>query len=165
VGSDHAGLGPLPDVAFRAHLDDVRLGGPGRGSVAGSRAEVTVSTRSIGAAVETAVRAGHPSMPVTSVDTDPAAGTIAVALGPGGLGRLTLRPAITGGRVTLTVASLTVLGRPVAADAIGSTGGGLGAGPGPQRPYPLGLAATTVQVLPTGMVITLKGGPSTLGGS
>ncbi|GAA4996673.1 LmeA family phospholipid-binding protein [Kitasatospora paranensis] len=168
VGSDHAGLGPLPDVSFRAHLDDVRLGGPGRGSVAGTRAEVTVPTGSIGAAVEAVVRATHPSMPVASVDTDPAAGTVTVALGPGGVGLLTLRPAVTGGRVTLTVASLTVLGRPVAADALGGPGGlggGLGALPGPQRPYPLGLTATSVRTLPTGLTITLKGGPSTLGGS
>ncbi|OKI17497.1 DUF2993 domain-containing protein [Streptomyces sp. CB03911] len=154
VSSEDARLGPLPQAAVRARLDDVRLGGTT--AVARTHAEVTVPARSLGTAVRTA--AG--SMPVGQVRTDPAAGTVEVALGQGGFGRLTLRPVIADGKVSLTVSNLTVLGRSVPPDDLGK------AVPGPAdgRPYPLGLRAGSVQVLPDGLRVVLDGGPGTLSG-
>ncbi|MFD0262861.1 hypothetical protein ACFVH7_31870 [Kitasatospora indigofera] len=179
LSTEDARLGPLPQVTVRARLDDVRLGAAT--SVAGTHAEVTVPVRSLGAAV----RAAAGSVPVGQVRSDPVAGTVEVALGQGGLGRLTLRPVIADGRVSLTVSSLTVLGRAVPPGSLGSAGGlgsadglagaggpagadgtggagGLGAADG--RPYPLGLRAGSVQVLPEGLRVVLDGGPGTLSG-
>jgi len=159
IGSDDAQLGHLTHVSVRAQLDDVRLGG--EAAMAGARAEVTVPTLSIGDAVRTAI----PSMQVASVTTDPTSGTIAVVLGLGGAGKLTLRPEISDGRVSLSVADLTVFGRSVPPDRLGTAGSGLGSAEGPQRPYPLGLKATSVQVLPDSLRVTLEGGSGTLAGS
>ncbi|MFE2913167.1 LmeA family phospholipid-binding protein [Kitasatospora indigofera] len=161
LSTEDARLGPLPQVTVRARLDDVRLGAAT--SVAGTHAEVTVPVRSLGAAV----RAAAGSVPVGQVRSDPVAGTVEVTLGQGGLGRLTLRPVIADGRVSLTVSSLTVLGRAVPPSSLGSAGGlggagGLGAADG--RPYPLGLRAGSVQVLPEGLRVVLDGGPGTLSG-
>ncbi|MCX5207796.1 DUF2993 domain-containing protein [Kitasatospora sp. NBC_00240] len=153
ISSEDARLGPLPQATVRAHLDDVRLG-PGT-SVAATHAEVTVPVRSLDAAV----RGAAGSMPVGQVRTDPAAGTVEVALGRGGFGRLTLRPVIADGRVSLTVSSLTVLGRAVPPDSLGQDGRLGGAA---DRPYPLGLRAGSVQVLQEGLRVVLDGGPGTL---
>ncbi|MFE3110315.1 hypothetical protein ACFXKJ_12970 [Kitasatospora indigofera] len=167
LSTEDARLGPLPQVTVHARLDDVRLGAAT--SVAGTHAEVTVPVRSLDAAV----RAAAGSVPVGQVRSDPGAGTVEVALGQGGLGRLTLRPVIADGRVSLTVSSLTVLGRAVPPGSLGGAGGlgsagglagagGLGAADG--RPYPLGLRAGSVQVLPEGLWVVLDGGPGTLSG-
>ncbi|MFJ1708644.1 LmeA family phospholipid-binding protein [Kitasatospora sp. NPDC088346] len=157
VSSDDALVGPLAHASVRAHLDGVRLGGT-TARVAGSHAEVTVPTASIGAAVQDAV----PSMPVGAVTTDPAAGTVVVTLGRGGIGRLTLRPTLDAGRVSFPVAELTLLGRSVPPERLGAAAHGLGPAAGPQRPYPLALRATTATVLPDGVRITLDGGPADL---
>lgn len=153
ISSEDARLGPLPQAAVRARLDDVRLGGTT--TVARTHAEVTVPVRSLGAAV----RAAAGSTPVGQVRTDPAAGTVEVALGQGGFGRLTLRPVIADGRVSLTVSSLTVLGRGLPPDDPGRGGGW---GPSDGRPYPLGLRAGSVQVLADGLRVVLDGGPGTV---
>ncbi|MEZ0095807.1 LmeA family phospholipid-binding protein [Streptacidiphilus sp. EB129] len=158
ISSDDAQVGPLPQVTVQARLEGIRLGG-GAASVSATHAEVTVPTRSIGVAVQAAV----PSMAVTSVTTQPAAGTIVVAIGPGGVGQLTLRPVLADGRVSLTVAGLTVFGRSVPSASLGGLGGGAGSGLSSGRQtYPLGLRATSVQLLPTALRVTLTGGPTPL---
>ncbi|MFI1400438.1 LmeA family phospholipid-binding protein [Streptomyces sp. NPDC020681] len=157
ISSDDAHLGPLPQVSVDARLDDVRLGDEAR--VSSTHAEVTVPTYSIGAAVQAAA----PAAAVSSVATDPAGGTIAVGLGPGGQGQLTLRPAIVDGKVLFSVDGLTVFGRAVPPSRLGSIGSGLGAGAGAQEGrYPLGLKATSLRVGEDGVRVTLIGGPSTL---
>ncbi|MFE9629595.1 DUF2993 domain-containing protein [Streptomyces sp. NPDC006463] len=159
ISSDDARLGPLSQVCVRARLDDVRLGE--RTTVGSSHAQVTASTQSIATAIRTAV----PSVPVTTVTTDPANGTVLAAVGPGGAGQLTLRPVLADGRVTLAVDGLTVFGRSVPAGRFGMGNGGLGAGTGGLKQYPLGLKATSVHVRPDGLHVTLTGGPSTLAGA
>jgi hypothetical protein len=163
LSSDDATLGPLSHVAVRASLDDIRLGGA-RSTVGGAQAQVTVPTESIAAAIRNAA----PSVSVSSVTGDHAAGTILVGVGPGGIGQLTLHPQVVDGRVTLTVAGLTVLGRPVPTSGLGGSGlggsalGGSGLGSGPQRAYPLGLRATSVTVRPDALRIDLTGGATVL---
>ncbi|WP_354644358.1 LmeA family phospholipid-binding protein [Kitasatospora camelliae] len=159
IGSDEARYGRLPRISVRARLDDVRLGGTTR--VGGSRVEVTVPLASVGAAVQAAV----PTVAVGAVTADPASGEIEVALGRGGLGKVTMRPVITDGRVSLPVTSATVLGRPVAPENL-SRFGGLGAGQADGRATGpanrLGLTADTLRLQPDALHITLTGGPATL---
>jgi hypothetical protein len=156
ISSSNAHLGPLSQVSVQAQLDNVRLGG--KATMSGAHAVFTVPALSIGVAVQAAVG----SVPVTSVTTDPASGTIAVALGPGGIGQLTLHPVITGGKLSLPVAGLTVFGRSVPPSRLGKAGRGLGSASGVQRAYPLSLKATSLHVLPYGLQVTLSGGPGIL---
>ncbi|MEU9256793.1 LmeA family phospholipid-binding protein [Streptomyces sp. NPDC048270] len=158
VSSDDARIGRLSHVRVRARLDGVRLGD--RASVAGTRAQVTASPQSIAAAI----RGAAPSVPVAAVTTDPAAGTVLAAVGPGGAGQLTLRPVLARGKVTLAVEGFTVFGRSVPTARLGLGEGGLGAEAG-GRDYPLGLTATSVQVRPDGVHVALTGGPGALPGT
>ncbi|HYZ53775.1 MAG TPA: DUF2993 domain-containing protein [Streptosporangiaceae bacterium] len=155
----NAKLGPLSQVSVQLQLENVRLGG--KATVSGARAEFTVPAKSIGDAVQAAV----PYIPVTSVTTDPASGTIAVALGPGGGGQLTLHPVIAGGKLSFPVAGLTVMGHSLPLGNLGMAGRGFGPASGVQRAYPLRLKATSLQVLPDGLQVTLSGGPGILAGS
>lgn len=154
VGSDDARVGRLSGVRVRARLDDVRLGG--RATVGGTRAEVTVSP----GAIADAIRGAAPAVAVASVTADPAAGTVLAAVGPGGAGRLTLRPALADGKVTLAVDGLTVFGRSVPADRLGLDR--LAPGPDARAAYPLGLRATSAVVRPDGLHVSLEGGPGPL---
>ncbi|MFE3765845.1 DUF2993 domain-containing protein [Streptomyces sp. NPDC059104] len=154
VGSDNARVGRLSGVRVRARLDDVRFGG--RATVGGTRAEVTVSP----GAIADAIRATAPAVTVASVTADPAAGTVLAAVGPGGAGRLTLRPALADGKVTLAVDGLTVFGRTVPAGRLGLDG--LGPGPDARAAYPLGLRATSAEVRADGLHVSLEGGPGPL---
>jgi LmeA-like phospholipid-binding len=157
ITSSNAHFGPLSQVSVQARLDNVRLGG--KAMMSGAHAEFTIPAQSIGDAVQAAV----PSIPVASVATDPASGMIAVAVGPGGIGQLMLHPVITGGKLSLPVAGLAVMGRSLPPGSLGKAGRGLGPVSGVQRAYPLGLKATSLQVLPDGLQVTLSGGPGILG--
>lgn len=116
IGSEDADIGALSEVSVHAQLDDVRFAG--RRTVGAVHVEVTVPLQSLASAVQAAA----PSMAVSSVTTDPGAGTITLAVGPGGLGQLTLHPAITDGRISVTVADLTVFGRFLPIGRPGSSG-------------------------------------------
>ncbi|MFR9795057.1 DUF2993 domain-containing protein [Streptomyces sp. MS06] len=156
VSSGDAALGPLTGVGVSARLHDVAL--DATPTVASTDATVTVPE----AAIADAVRAKAPSVTVDSVTADPAAGTLTAAVGAGGLGRLTLEPLLSDGRVTFTATSLTVLGRELPVDSLGQGASGAGTGDGEFRPYPLGLRATSLAVTQDGVRITLHGGPSKL---
>ncbi|MFF4387944.1 DUF2993 domain-containing protein [Streptomyces sp. NPDC001552] len=156
VSSDDARVGRLSHVRVRARLDDVRLGEAT--TVGAAHADVTVSTQSLAAAIRGAV----PSVAVAAVTTDPATGTVLADVGPGGLGRLTLRPVLADGKVTLAVDGLTLFGRSVPTDRLGIGAGGFGPQSGAPKEYPLGLAATSAEVRPDGLHVSLTGGPSTL---
>ncbi|MFA7761940.1 LmeA family phospholipid-binding protein [Streptomyces sp. NRRL S-448] len=156
ISSDDARVGRLSQVRVRARLDDVRLGGTT--TVGGTHADVTVSTLSLAAAIRDAV----PSVAVAAVTTDPAKGTVLADVGPGGLGQLTLRPVLADGKVTLAVDGLTLFGRSVPTDRLGIGAGGFGPQAGAPKEYPLGLAATSAEVRPDGLHVSLTGGPSTL---
>ncbi|WP_329095631.1 LmeA family phospholipid-binding protein [Streptomyces sp. NBC_01439] len=156
ISSDDARVGRLSQVRVRARLDDVRLGETN--TVGSTRADVTVSTQSLAAAIRNAV----PSVAVADVTTDPAKGTILTDVGPGGLGRLTLRPVLADGKVTLGVDGLTLFGRSVPTSRLGIGADGFGPQSGAPKEYPLGLAATSAEVRPDGLHVSLTGGPSTL---
>ncbi|MFD9476059.1 MULTISPECIES: LmeA family phospholipid-binding protein [Streptomyces] len=158
ISSDDARVGRLSQVRVRARLDDVRLGGTT--TVGGTHADVTVSTQSLAGAIRDAV----PSVAVGAVTTDPAKGTVLADVGPGGLGRLTLRPVLADGKVTLAVDGLTLFGRSVPTDRLGIGAGGFGPQAGAPKEYPLGLAATSAEVRPDGLHVSLTGGPSALSG-
>ncbi|MFF4421761.1 LmeA family phospholipid-binding protein [Streptomyces sp. NPDC001549] len=158
ISSDDARVGRLSQVRVRARLDDVRLGGTT--TVGGTHADVTVSTQSLAAAIREAV----PSVAVAAVTTDPAKGTVLADVGPGGLGQLTLRPVLADGKVTLAVDGLTLFGRSVPTDRLGIGASGFGPQAGTPKEYPLGLAATSAEIRPDGLHVSLTGGPSTLSG-
>ncbi|MEY9876378.1 hypothetical protein ABH931_005888 [Streptacidiphilus sp. MAP12-33] len=153
--SDDATVGRLGPVSVRASLDDVRLGGT-TPTVGGTTAEVSVPDQ----AVADAVQAAAPSVTVDAVTAQPAAGTLVVALGPGGVAQLTLRPTLTDGRVAVTTVSATVLGRPLPADRLAALTSGLARQTA--HAYPLGLRATSVTVTADGLRVRLAGGPSPL---
>ncbi|WP_079407190.1 LmeA family phospholipid-binding protein [Streptomyces sp. 3211] len=156
ISSDEARVGRLSHVRVRARLDDVRPGDTT--TVGGSRVQVAVSTQSLAAAIREAV----PSVAVGRVTTDPAQGKVLAEVGPGGVGRLALRPVLADGKVTLAVDALTLFGRYVPTDRLGIGEGGLGPQAGAPKEYPLGLAATSAEVRPDGLHIALAGGPSVL---
>ncbi|MFD8985226.1 LmeA family phospholipid-binding protein [Streptomyces sp. NPDC059564] len=148
ISSDAARVGTLSPLRVQARLDDVRLGA--KATVGSTRAEVTVPPQ----AIADAIRTTRPGVPVASVSTDPENGTVLAAVGPGGAGQLTLRPALADGKVSLAVDGLTVFGRSVPADRFGPQ-----AQAQAPRAYPLGLAATSVRVRADGLHVTLTGGP------
>jgi hypothetical protein len=160
IGSDDAEVGSLSAVSVQAQLDDVRLAG--RRTVAAARVEVTVPPQALASAVQAAV----PSASVSSVTAGPGTGTITMAVGPAGLGQLTLHAAVVDGRVSVTVAALTVFGRSVPPGRLGDPGtttSGPGSALGREGPYPLGLKATSVLVLPDGgLRVALSAGPGPL---
>jgi len=164
ISSDDAAIGVLSSVSVRAQLDDVRLAG--RRTVDAAHVEVTVPPQSLARAVQAAA----PSTAVSSVTADPSAGTVTMAVGPAGLGQLTLRAAVVDGRVAVTVAGLTVFGRAVPTGRLGQAGesgaagaAGAGSAMGPKGPYPLGLKATSVRVLADGgLQVALSAGPGPL---
>ncbi|WP_052849053.1 LmeA family phospholipid-binding protein [Streptomyces avicenniae] len=156
VSGDAATVGRLGGVRVQARAEDVRAAGPGA-TAARTHAEVTVPTAAIGRAA----RSGDRGLPVGDVTADPAAGTLTVALGDGGLGHVTLRPVLRDGRVSTEVAGAEVLGIPLPAgttdriaDSIGDLGG--------DGAYPLGLRPTTVGVTDEGIHVVLDGGPTRL---
>uniref|UniRef100_A0AAU2JLZ5 DUF2993 domain-containing protein n=1 Tax=Streptomyces sp. NBC_00049 TaxID=2903617 RepID=A0AAU2JLZ5_9ACTN len=156
ISSDAARVGRLSEVRVRARLDGVRLGESA--TVSATRAEVTAPTRSIA----DAIRAAAPSVAVGAVTTDPAKGTVLAAVGPGGVGQLTLRPVLADGKVTLSVDGVTVFGRSVPLGRLGLSDGALGEASGVPKEYPLGLRATSVDVRTDGLHVDLKGGPADL---
>lgn len=159
ISSSDATLGQFTQVSVNAQLDGVTLGSTP--TVTSTRAEITVPLQSIAAAIQSKAS----SMAVSSVTTDPAAGTVTAAIGPGGIAQLTLKPALANGRVTFSATSLTVMGRPLPLSALGQAGNGLGSNSGTQQPYPLGMKATALTVGSDGVQVTLSGGPSSLQGT
>jgi hypothetical protein len=159
ISSDDATFGQVSGVSVQAQLNDVRLGGHAK--VASSSAEITVPTQSIADAVQAKVSRTQ----VSSVTTDPSSGTITVALGPGGVGQLTLKPELTNGQVSMSATGLTVMGRSLPLSALGQAGSGLGQAQAAGHAYPLGLKATSLTVGTNGLQVALSGGSSTLAGS
>ncbi|GAA2749634.1 LmeA family phospholipid-binding protein [Kitasatospora cinereorecta] len=148
-----ARLGRIPHAVLRLHLDGVRLG-PAP-SLTGSRAEVDVPTASIAAVVADAA----PALTLDEARTDPAAGTLVLDLGPGGMVELTLRPSIADSRVTFSVVSLYALGRPAPPEQTAALTSRLAT---PAPAYPLALTPTSLTVTTTGLHLTLTGGPTDL---
>jgi hypothetical protein len=156
VTSDDATLGPLPGVRVSAEVKDVRLGH--EPTVRRTHAEVTVPTQSIGEAIRTAA----PSVNITSVAADTQQDTLVVSFGPGGQGQLTLRPTLSKGKITFPVQKVTLFGRAVDPARLGEVGTGLR--PDADKPYPLGIKATSVTITDGGVRVVLDGGRSPLKG-
>ncbi|MFE0462389.1 LmeA family phospholipid-binding protein [Kitasatospora sp. NPDC058965] len=156
ITARNAQVGAVGGLGVRVRLRDLRPG-HGRTAVGSSSAEVAVPTGSIAAAV----RARIPSLPVAGVTDDPAAGTVTVVLGAGGLGRIVLRPQLTGGRVGLGVTGASLLGRPLPSDRVGQLAAALDAATA-GRPYPLAMTATALRVTDDGLRVTLTGGATTV---
>lgn len=157
ISTDDAVVGPLPQVAVNAQLDDVVFSGTL--TVKDTHVQVTVPPSSIASALHTAA----PSIAVDSVTADPSDGTVVAAIGPGGLGQLKLKPDLKGGRVTVSVVSLTAMGMDVPLSSIPQLGADLTTQSARQH-YPLGLTAKSVQVDDAGVQVDLSGGPSELKG-
>ncbi|WP_158719019.1 LmeA family phospholipid-binding protein [Streptomyces globisporus] len=160
ISSDSARFGPLSRVTVQAQLNDVHLNS-GKATVDNTHVRVTVPTQSIASAIQ----ATAPSVPVSSVTTDPGSGTITAAIGSGGIGLLTLHPVLKDGKASLAVDGLTVFGRSVPTSRLGMKDGDLGTASGVKQTYPLGLKASVADVQPDGLHVTLTGGPSTLPGA
>jgi hypothetical protein len=150
--SDDATLGRLGPVDVQVRLDDVRFGGSAP-TVGDASAAVTVPLQSVADSVQAAV----PSATVDGVTADPAAGTLRVMLGPGGVVQLTLRPSLTDGRVGVTAVSADIFGEAMSADRLATLTSGLDRRA--QHAYPLGLRATSVQVDADGLRVELTAGP------
>ncbi|MEE1821542.1 DUF2993 domain-containing protein [Streptomyces sp. BE20] len=156
LSADNARLGGLSGASARITLTDVRFAASVP-SAAGVSAQITVPADALAATV----RDSGQSLPVGAARTDPAAGTIELGLGSGGTGRLTLKPALTDGRVTITATALEFLGRTITGPQLDRINERLTArkqGGG----YPLGLSPTALAVTPTGLALTLSAGPTTL---
>ncbi|MFD4531708.1 DUF2993 domain-containing protein [Kitasatospora sp. NPDC059803] len=155
LGADNAHLGPLTGASVRITLDDLHLAEPATASDV--RATVTIPADSL---AET-IRDSGQGVPVSSTRTDPATGTLLLALGPGGMGQLTLKPALAGDRVTITATSLQFLGRTITGPQLDQINTKLTARK-QQADYPLSLKPVSLTVTPTGLALTLASGPTTL---
>ncbi|MFJ7075491.1 LmeA family phospholipid-binding protein [Streptomyces sp. NPDC098781] len=155
VSSDDATLGRMPDVSVAVRLEDLSLRSDGA-TVARTQAHIEVPAASV---LSLAAASGG-RLPVSGVHPDEAAGTLTLTLGQGGLGSATLRPEIEEGRVTLYVDSAEVLGRPAPAAMVERIRHSLSERT--DRPYPLGLRATSLDVTATGLKVALKGGGTRL---
>ncbi|MEV7781070.1 DUF2993 domain-containing protein [Kitasatospora sp. NPDC088351] len=156
LSADNARLGGLSGASARITMNDVRIAEPAP-SAADVKADITIPADALAAAV----RDGGQSLPVGTARTDPAAGTIELGLGAGGTGRLTLKPALTEGRVTITATALQFLGRTVTGPQLDRINERLTAKK-QSADYPLGLKPTALTVTPAGLALTLTAGPTTL---
>ncbi|MFJ4677559.1 MULTISPECIES: DUF2993 domain-containing protein [unclassified Kitasatospora] len=155
LSADDARLGPLPGASVRVTLDDLHLAEPA--TVSEVRADVTIPADSLARAVGDSDQ----GVPVSGARTDPAAGTLLLSVGPNGMGRLTLKPALADGRVTVTATELQLLGRTVTGPPLDRINARLTARHR-QADYPLSLEPLSLTVTPTGLALTLASGPTTL---
>ncbi|MEV7937292.1 MULTISPECIES: DUF2993 domain-containing protein [unclassified Kitasatospora] len=155
LGADDAHLGSLTGASVRITLDDLHLAEPATASDV--RATVTIPADSLAGAIHDSGQ----GVPVSSTRTDPATGTLLLALGPGGMGQLTLKPALADGRVTITATSLQFLGRTITGPQLDQINTKLTAR-NRQADYPLSLKPVSLTVTPTGLALTLASGPTTL---
>ncbi|MCX4744179.1 DUF2993 domain-containing protein [Kitasatospora sp. NBC_01287] len=151
----NARLGPLTGASVRITLDGVHLAKPATASDV--RATVTIPTDSLAEAI----RDSGQGVPVNSARADPATGTLLLTLGPGGMGQLTLKPALTDGRVTITATSLRFLDRTITGPQLDQINSRLTARNQPAA-YPLSLKPVSLTVTPTGLALTLASGHTTL---
>lgn len=159
VDAAHAHLGQVPDAAFHARLEDVRLTGGAEGPAEVGSARVTVLVPSSAVAE---MAGGSGSLPVAGVRTDPGDGTLTLLIGQGGLGSVTVRPGTDGGRVAMTVTAVEVLGRPAPEAVTERIRDSVALRADPED-YPLGLRATSVRVEDDGIHVRLEtDGPATL---
>ncbi|MFE3268769.1 DUF2993 domain-containing protein [Streptomyces sp. NPDC059215] len=151
LDATHARVGRIPDASFHARLEGVRLtGGDRRAEVASARVTVLVPPGAL--AGPTGDSGG---LPVTGVRTDPRRGTVTLLFGQGGLGSVTVRPGITGGRVRMTVTSVEIMGR-AAPEAVARRVRDAVAGRAGPADYPLGLRATSARVEGDGVHVALR---------
>jgi hypothetical protein len=156
VHGDAVGLGRVRGAELDVRLTDVQPGD----SVGRSHAEVRLPTASVLATAQSAVH----RLPVTDAVADPAAGTFRLTVGRGGLGQVTVRPEVRGGRVAMDVTGAEFLGMAAPEGLLDRLRENVGdpVGDDPEG-YPLGLAVTTLTVGPDGLYVALDGGPSPLG--
>ncbi|WP_182357942.1 LmeA family phospholipid-binding protein [Tomitella gaofuii] len=149
------GEAAMRGLQLRSTIHDIRLPeGDGTGSVGSSEATVTWGNDDMLASLQTLPF----GMLITGVTSDPAAGTIDVAVA-GGLGRISLTPRISGNVVTMEASDITAFG-------IGLPTGGA------QQiidlltrnlaDYPLEMAPQSVDVTGKGLQVRLTGGQAPL---
>ncbi len=156
LSGDNARLGRLTGASVRITLEGVDLAGPTR-TVAQARATVTIPAGSLAEAIGDS----GPGLPVSGARTDPATGTVLLALGPGGTGRLTLKPVLVDGRVTLAATDLQFLGRAITGPQLDRINTRL-AERDERSDYPLSLTPVSLTVTPAGLALTLASGPTEL---
>ncbi|QDQ98270.1 DUF2993 domain-containing protein [Tomitella fengzijianii] len=160
VNSDSINLaGPgeasMRGLQLRSTIHDISLPeGDGTGTVGSSEASVSWANDDMLASLQTLPF----GMLISGVTTDPATGTIDVAVA-GGLGSMSLTPRIEGGVVTMQASDITAFG-------IGLPTGGA------QQiidlltrnlaEYPLQMQPTSVDVTDQGLQVKLQGGPAPL---
>ncbi|MFG2291982.1 hypothetical protein [Streptomyces sp. NPDC048603] len=164
VSADEASFGLVTGASVRLTLDGVTMGEDGRGTVGSVEGRVTVPT----GAVRDSLAAGDRALPVSSVSTDPASGTLRLGIGPGGAATVLLRPGLTGGRLSFTVAGATLLGRPAPERMVSAVRDGLAARQADSAADPdtaalPGLAPESVRVTEQGLEVTLRGEDVRLG--
>jgi len=153
LDADHVRLRRIPDVSVDATLHDLTLRGGHR--VDGTDATVTLAPSSLTELAGRAVR-----LPGLSVTTSPQQGTLSFdALG--GLAHVVERPELRGDDLSLVPQSATVFGRSLGASQVRQLGDRSASRP--LSGLPFGLEPRAVRVAPTGLVISLHGGPTDLG--
>ncbi|WP_250399400.1 hypothetical protein [Streptomyces cellostaticus] len=108
VTGDSARLGRIDGATVDLRLTGLELGGsPHADRIRGS---ITVPPE----AVARALQQSAPGLAVSGVRPDPSSGTLVITV-QGGLGTLTVRPALSGGKVVLTLDDARIMGRPAPA--------------------------------------------------
>lgn len=147
VTGDEAPLGPVTGAAVRLDLEGIALRGNGRGTVDAVHGRITVPAGAVRAWL------GSSCLPVSAVTPDPAAGTLRLALGPGGALTVTLRPELRDGRLGFALDGASLMGAPAPERLTQGIRDRLAARP-PAPPGPA-LDPTAVRVTGRGVELTL----------
>lgn len=155
VTASDAQLCTLPGVDLAATFHDLTLRGGHH--VSATDARVTVTADGLTRLVDEIL----PAAAGVSVTTDPAHGTLALTLGPGGSVKVAARPTLEGSRLTLRPDSVTLLGQQVSASTLDRFTGGTGLSHDLSG-LPLGLRPTSATVTKAGLSLALRGGAASL---
>jgi hypothetical protein len=147
----------LGEVTLAASFQDVTRNG-GQVRVAGSRASMLVPL----SAITAALAQRNQRLGLASVRTDPAGGTLAIGLGPGGVLTVDERPMLDGDTLRFAPGNVLLNGQPAPASLVQTlTAKAAFAVPVPY--LPMNLTARSVQVTGDGLVLTATGGSATFG--
>ncbi|MGC0365509.1 hypothetical protein ABH922_003493 [Rhodococcus sp. 27YEA15] len=157
IDSDDGSFGPATGMQVHAKVEniDLQASNGNSGTIGSSSADVDWST----AGILSTIQAQTFGALVTGVTTDASAGTLAFDVGPAGLAKLTVKPTVAGGVVTVQTVGAEILGLGLPTDLVDGVVQIL---TDSLQTYPLDMKPTSLTVTDSSIKISLEGGAFTL---
>ncbi|QBJ98598.1 DUF2993 domain-containing protein [Rhodococcus sp. ABRD24] len=157
IDSSGSSFGPAQGMEVHARANDIRItdSPESSGTIGSSSADITWATAGILATVQSQPLGNL----ISTVTTDPAAGTLTFAVGPAGLADLTVRPTVQNGEVVVETVGAAILGLGLPTALVDGIVQSL---TDSLQQYPLGMAPTSVTVSDNAVNLTLDGGQYTM---